>query len=118
MDQSFDYSSASSIQIEEKINKKIHRLRLSRNWTREKLAREAGISVRTIANLEEGRGVTFNTIIRILKAFDMQSNLSALFPDLTIQPMELLETGGKERKRASMKKKEPEEPVGSWKWKE
>jgi transcriptional regulator with XRE-family HTH domain len=118
MNDSVDFNIASSNQIEEAIDEKIRRLRLARNWTREKLAREAGVSMRTIANLEEGRGTTFNTIIRILKAFNLQANLSALFPDLSIHPIELLETGGKERKRASMKKKEPEEAAGSWKWNE
>jgi transcriptional regulator with XRE-family HTH domain len=118
MDNSFDFSSASSIQIEETIDRKIRRLRLSRNWTREKLAKEAGVSMRTIANLEEGRGTTFNTIIRVMKAFNVQANLSALFPDPTIHPVELLETGGKERKRARTKRNESEEMTGGWQWKE
>ena len=118
MNYPIDFNIASSNQIEEALDERIHRLRLSRNWTREKLAQEAGVSIRTVANLEEGRGVTFNTIIRIMKALNLQGNLSALLPDPTIRPMELLETGGKERKRASTKRKESETPGGPWKWKE
>ena len=113
-----DFKIASSNQIEHAINEKIHKLRLSRNWTREKLAQEAGVSSRTIANLEEGRGITFNTVIRIMKAFGLQGNLNVLFPDTTIQPMELVETGGKDRKRASVKRKGTEKPAPKWKWKE
>jgi hypothetical protein len=41
-----------------------------------------------------------------------------LFPDPTIRPIELLEMGGKERKRARATKKEPENPNETWKWKE
>jgi len=117
MDYSVDFNTASISQIEEAIDERIRRLRLSRNWTRERLAKEAGVSIRTIANLEEGRGVTFNTIIRILKALNLQGNLSALFPNPTISPMELLEMGGKERKRAGVKRKELNDPINTWKWK-
>ena len=112
-----DFKIASSNQIEHAINEKIHKLRLSRNWTREKLAQEAGVSSRTIANLEEGRGITFNTVIRIMKAFGLQGNLNVLFPDTTIQPMELVETGGKDRKR-ERKEKRNRKTSPKWKWKE
>lgn len=118
MNYSIDFNVASSKQIEEALDERVHRLRLSRNWTREKLAREAGVSIRTIANLEEGRGITFNTIIRIMKGLNLQGNLSALFPDPTIRPMELLEMSGKARKRASVKRKGPEKPNGTWNWEE
>lgn len=118
MNYSVDFNVASSNQIEQAINEKIRQLRLSRNWTREKLAQEAGVSSRTIANLEEGQGITFNTVIRIMKAFGLQGNLLVLFPDTTIRPMEFVETGGKERKRASGKRKGTEKPTEKWKWKE
>jgi transcriptional regulator with XRE-family HTH domain len=118
MQKKVDLTTASSIQIEQSICEDIRRLRLSRNWTRDKLSQEAGVSARTVANLEEGKGVTFNTIIRIMKAFGIQANLGMLIPDTSIQPIQLLEMGEKERKRAGTRRKGESSQPKKWEWNE
>lgn len=108
-----DFSYATSEQIEKALCERIKKIRLLKNWPREKLAREAGISVRTLARLEDGEGVTFDTIIRVMIALRIQENLLVLFPDPSIRPIEMLEMKGKERKRAGRKVKEDTTP---WTW--
>jgi transcriptional regulator with XRE-family HTH domain len=108
-----DFKYATSEQIEKAVCERIKKIRLLKNWTREKLAEEAGVSLRTIARLEDGEGVTFDTIIRVMSAMRLQENLLVLFPDPAIRPVEMLEMNGKERKRAGRKVKEDTTP---WTW--
>ncbi|HWQ47182.1 MAG TPA: helix-turn-helix domain-containing protein [Longilinea sp.] len=108
-----DFNYANSDQIEKAICERIKKTRLLRNWSRDRLAQESGVSSRTIARLEEGAGVTFDTIIRVMIAMRIQENLLVLFPDPSIRPIEMLEMKGKERKKASKRKEDDPAP---WTW--
>ncbi|MEN6434310.1 MAG: helix-turn-helix domain-containing protein [Anaerolineaceae bacterium] len=108
-----DFTIATSEQIENAICRRIEAIRLSRNITRENLAKEAGVSERTIARLEEGKGVSFDTLIRVLIALRIQGNLETLLPDPSIRPMERIGTSGTERRRARPKQTIP---AKKWTW--
>lgn len=95
-----DFSVATSDQIEAALCKQVENIRLSRNITQIQLAEEAGVSPRTIGRLEKGQGVSLDTFIRILTALNIQQNLEALLPDPTVRPIERIDIGGSERKRA------------------
>lgn len=101
MPDALDYSVANSEQIKADLCKKLEQIRLARNITQKKLADQAGVSLRTIRNLEKGEGVSLDTFIRVLMALGIQQNLQALLPDPTIRPIDRVALGGKERKRAS-----------------
>lgn len=95
-----DFSIATSDQIEGFLCSQLKNLRLTRNFTQAQLAKESGVAIGTIRRLEEGKSVSLNTFIRILMALDLQENLETLLPDPTIRPIERVNTGGSERKRA------------------
>jgi transcriptional regulator with XRE-family HTH domain len=95
-----DFSVATSDQIEAALCKRLESIRLSRNATQIQLANEAGVSPRTIGRLEKGQGVSLVTFIRVLTALRIQQNLEALLPDPTVRPIERIDIGGGERKRA------------------
>lgn len=95
-----DFSIATSDQIEGYLSHQLKKIRLSRNITQAQLAEESGVAIATIRRFEEGKRVTLNTFIRIMMAFDLQYQLEALLPDLSIRPIERIETGGSERRRA------------------
>jgi len=95
-----DFSIATSEQIEGYLSGQLKKIRLSRNITQAQLAEESGVAIATIRRFEEGKRVTLNTFIRIMMAFDLQYQLEALLPDLSIRPIERIETGGSERRRA------------------
>lgn len=113
MSYKIDFHNATSEQIEKALSERIQKIRLARNISRTKLAQEAGVSLRTLVRLEEGLGVTFDTIIRIMIALKVQENLSILLPDPSNQPLDLLEMKGRERKKARPKK--PKGPI-PWTW--
>jgi transcriptional regulator with XRE-family HTH domain len=115
MSYKIDYSVATSEQIESALCKRLESIRLTRNMTQVQLAKEAGVSPRTIGRLEKGQGVSVDTFIRVLTALGIQQNLEALLPDPTVRPIERIGIGGRERKRAR-----PTSPSGSeiatWSW--
>jgi transcriptional regulator with XRE-family HTH domain len=100
MQNKIDFSIAISDQIESFLCGQLKNIRLTRNFTQAQLANESGVAIGTIRRLEEGKSVSLNTFIRILMALDLQQNLETLLPDPTIRPIERVNTGGSERKRA------------------
>ena len=109
-----DLCLATSRQLEEALCKRIEDIRLSRNITQKMLANEAGISERTLRRLEAGKGVSFDTFIRLLMALNLEGRLVELLPDQEIRPMERVMKNKAERKRARpIKNKESND---SWSW--
>ena len=109
-----DYSIANSEQIETDLCKKLEHIRLARNITQKNLADQAGVSLRTIRNLEKGLGVSLDTFIRVLIALGVHQNLLALLPDPSIRPIDRVNLGGTGRKRASSRKTKPEKTPWVW----
>lgn len=113
MDTEIDFSIATSEQIIKTLGARFEKIRLAKNLTWKKLAAEAGVTWRTIANLEKGKNVSLDTLIRVMTALGIQGNLQVLLPDPTIRPMERINVRSTERKRArSNKQEEPAE----WTW--
>ena len=114
MSYKIDFSIATSSQIETALCNRLENIRLSRNITQAQLAKEAGISTRTIGRLEKGEGVSLDTFIRVLAALGIQQNLETLLPDPSVRPIERIGIGGHERKRArpGLKREEP----ATWSW--
>lgn len=79
---------------------RLRRLRLQQNIRQADLARRAGVSTRTVSNLESGADVQLSTVIRLLRALGRLDGLEAFIPPPGISPMELLQAGGRQRKRA------------------
>ena len=104
MDNQIDFSIASSNQIEKALCKQLENIRLTRNITQVQLANESGVSPNTIRRLENGMSITLDTFIRVLLALGVQQNLKVLLPDPSIRPIDRVNIGGTERKRASSKK--------------
>jgi putative transcriptional regulator len=109
-----DFSIATSEQIEEFLSGQLNRIRLSRNFTQTQLAQKSGVAFRTVQRLEGGQSVTLNTFIRIMMALDIQQNLETLLPNPTIRPIERVNTGGSERKRARPVRTDSENSTWVW----
>ena len=113
MAQKIDYDVASPEAIESELGQKLERLRLSKNINQSVLAKEAGVSRRTITRVENGEGISLDTLIRVMRALGVVDRLAALLPDPTTRPVERVKLGGRERKRARTKKT-PD--AAAWKW--
>jgi transcriptional regulator with XRE-family HTH domain len=114
MTYNFEFSLATSNQIEATLCKQIEQIRLSRNITQEQLSKEAGVSLRTVGRLEKGQGVSMDTFIRIMIALGIQQNLQSLLPDPSIRPVERVKRNSEERKRARPSKSSHKKQNWSW----
>jgi len=99
------------------LGSRLARHRLDQNLSQARLAREAGVSKRTVERLENGQSIQLSNFLRILRALGLASSLDLLVPALRPSPMELLRLHGKKRRRAS--RGPADEGAGSppeWTW--
>ena len=88
--------------------------RLNKNMTQAALAKEAGVSGRTINRAEHGHSIQLSNLIRLLRSLALLENLNALIPEPAVSPMQQLKLQGKSRKRASSAAKSEERKAWSW----
>lgn len=86
--------------------------RIEMKITQQELARESGVSLRMIVQIENGHNVSLNSLISILRVLRIVENINLLVPEEKISPIEYLELG-KKRERVSKKK---QNQSSSWKW--
>lgn len=98
------------------IGERLAAARLARNLTQAALARDAGVSKRTIERLEAGHSAQLTSVLRLLRALELLDGLDALLPPDRPGPIELLEAGGRPRQRASGSRAEHGAPGEPWSW--
>ncbi|WP_258003572.1 helix-turn-helix transcriptional regulator [Burkholderia pseudomallei] len=87
-------------------------LRLHRNLDQATLAARAGISVRSLRNLESGNGSSLHTLIEVVRTLDRESWLELIAPVPTINPV-MLTRRSIPRQRASKPRRKPSSQ-GAW----
>lgn len=96
------------------LGQRLARHRLRQNLTQAELAREAGVSTRTISRLEAGESTQLTNLVRVLRALGLLAGLGELVPEPPESPLEQLRRQGRPRQRASSRRDETEaEP---WRW--
>ena len=94
---------------------RLARHRLNRNLTQDQLAREAGVSKRTVGRLENGQSSQVTNLVRVLRALGLLGNFDALVPAPLASPIEALKAKARERHRASPASKKPK-LSSEWTW--
>lgn len=107
-----EYSDAAFLK---ELGESLAQRRIALGLTQEVCATRAGVSKRTLENLESGRSITLENFIRLLRALGMLQDLAALLPNQQQSPMMVLRERGHVRKRAS-KKQVPTQRSATWKW--
>lgn len=87
--------------------------RLARDWTQAELAKEAGVSKRTLERIEAGQSTQLTSFIRVLRALNLLGALQSLLPSAQPGPMDLLRNAGQPPQRASGRNDGPPTP---WTW--
>ncbi|MCF6215905.1 MAG: helix-turn-helix domain-containing protein [Emcibacter sp.] len=88
--------------------------RLNRNITQKALAKEAGVSVRTINRVERGHSTQLSNFIRLLRHLGLLDNMNALVPESALSPIQQIKLQGKSRKRASAEDPVKDNEVWAW----
>ena len=88
--------------------------RLSRNLTQAQLAKEAGVSRRTIERMEAGAvGTQLSVFLRVCRALDIIPRFELLLPAPEPSPIEMLRYKQTRRRRARVVK---EKARTEWTW--
>ena len=87
-------------ELEADLGERLRTLRIHRNMEQTTVAGRAGISVRTLRNLETGNGSSLRTLIEVLRALGREQWLETIAPVPTISPL-MLTREAKARQRAS-----------------
>lgn len=96
---------------------RLSRRRIDLQLTQAELARESGVSKRTVERIEAGASAQMASMIRILRVLDLLAGMDRFIPPAGPRPMELIKNKGRSRRRASSGRKDGgrDEP---WNWKE
>jgi transcriptional regulator with XRE-family HTH domain len=114
MTHSIDFHSANSTQIEAELGRRLRAIRIGREITQQQLAELAGVRLNTVHRLENGRGVSLDTFIRVMTGLGLNGDLESLLPETDLRPLERVQTGGVERQRARPKPSTSKD--GRWTW--
>lgn len=104
---------SSIVEIQKELGFRVKSARIDKQLTQEGLAAQAGVSPKTISNLETGKDVSFKTVIEVLRALGFLQNMDLLLPEQIIRPSQLAEMG-KKRERAPRQKKEKDHADWTW----
>ncbi|MEX2124086.1 MAG: helix-turn-helix domain-containing protein [Woeseia sp.] len=91
--------------------------RIEAGLTQADLARESGVSKRTVERLEAGASVQLTSFIRLLRTLSLLDPLEALLPAAAPGPMELLQRG-KIRRRVRPESADRGSAGKPWRWME
>lgn len=93
-------SSHTLAELEAVLGEQVKKLRLSRNIDQTLLAERAGISRRTLQNLEAGTGSSTASLLSVVRALGREDWLTLLAPTATINPLNMVRSR-RERLRAT-----------------
>lgn len=99
------------------LGKRFARRRIDMRLTQADLAREAGVSKRTVERLEAGATTQTSSIIRVSRVLDLIPGLDQWIPDAGPRPMDLIKMQRKERQRVSPRRKN-RGTTEKWTWDE
>ncbi len=85
-----ELANSSVDELEARLGERIRSLRLARNLDQATVAARAGVSLRTVKNLEAGRGSSTATLVAVVRALGRLDWLDALAPQVAISPLRLL----------------------------
>jgi transcriptional regulator with XRE-family HTH domain len=83
------------------LGERLERRRLERNRSQSELAREAGVSKRTVERIEAGESTQLSNLVRILRALGLLERLELLVPASLPSPIDQLKLRRRQRRRAT-----------------
>ncbi len=106
----------SSLAAIAEIASRLKAYRIDYPLSQQELSNKAGISRRSITNLENGEDVQLSTLIKVLMALGLDSNLDLLIPDPTERPSYYLKekSAAPQRKRVSKMMFKPSKKPFKW----
>lgn len=95
---------------------RVARVRVEFGLTQADLARDAGVSKRTIERIESGKSTQLAIFVRILRALGYLENMESLIPPAAPGPIERLDHQGQRRQRAKSSDRVAGNKSRDWTW--
>lgn len=96
--------------LEERLGQHLRATRIAQDLTQAELADRANVSLGAVKSLENGRGSTITTFVKVVRALDQQSWIDALRPpSRAFNPLDLLEAQ-EQRPRRSLERQRVSRP--------
>lgn len=95
-------------EIEAELGERLKTLRIHRNLDQATLSARAGISVRTLRNLESGNGSSLRTLIQVARALGREQWFETIAPVPTINPLMLTRTASPRQRASKPRLKKPD----------
>lgn len=109
-----DFYSLSDKNIAIALGQRLRDLRLRKNITQKDLSLATGLSLNAIKSMESGKFKT-STLIAVLRELGALEQLNNFVPEAPISPLQLAKLQGKQRERASGKRrKQNTEDPSDW----
>jgi transcriptional regulator with XRE-family HTH domain len=97
---SFIAAQLSSDEWEQRIGDQFRALRLRRGLDQAEVAAASGVSLGAVKNLEQGKGSTLKTLVKVARTLDRADWLLEIAPPTTVSPIDILRSGrGHQRSR-------------------
>ena len=94
------------------IGERLKQYRVNARMTQQDLENKSGVSVRSISRLEQGASVQLDSLITILRALNLETNIDLLIPDQTKRPSYYLKEHEKTKQR--VRKSTPNRESFKW----
>ena len=107
------YSSTNEVLKE--LGSRIKAARIATQTTQKEMAERTNLSQRTISNLENGKDVSFSTVIEVLRELGQLQSLEVMIPEQGIRPSQIVKYGKQPERVRSRTNTKPESDSG-WKW--
>lgn len=88
---------------------RLRALRLRADLSQEALAEASGVSFNTVRNAEDGRNISLDTLISLLRTLKALPALEGMLPEPVLSPVDLARRAGRPRQRASGQR-------ADWQW--
>lgn len=95
----FMWTEMSNMAILKEIGLRIKEYRIRQSLQQKELAESSGVSLDTIVRLENGRNVSFERLLCVLRSLDMLENLEDFIPEPPLSPILLKKLQGKKKQR-------------------
>jgi putative transcriptional regulator len=95
------WNDLSDLGILELLGERAKKERLNQNMTQTDLAQRAGINRTVLTRLENGKGCTLSSLVRILRSLGKINQLDLFLPEPGVSPIQLAKLAGFQRREAS-----------------
>lgn len=99
-----------------RLGRRLRAARLKANLTQKALAEQTGVSLKTVANAEDGQNISLETLLLMMRGVDRLQDIDGLLVDEGPSPVDVARRQGSVRQRASGRHVAEDKSADGWEW--